>query len=237
MQTKQKIYEVAKILYITEGYHNVSNKYLAQQAEVNQGLITYYFKSKANIATTILREIYLIQSSYIKNKIDLQKDPFLYNISADNLMSRTGSMTEEMTRFFSDMISERILLENAYSGGQKNDLQVLIRKLVPESRSNLNKYFRKFVALTFSAATEFQLEIWKGLDMSYEEYFETMVGLFGFGLQLSMTNEEIRSLAQRSNEIVLDIIEANPHLKNPEAYLFHKNVFQPTLAESLLDLR
>lgn len=237
MQTKQKIYEVAKILYITEGYHNVSNKYLAQQAEVNQGLITYYFKSKANIATTILREIYLIQSSYIKNKIDLQKDPLLYNISADNLISRTGGMTKEMTRFYSDMIAERILLENVYHGGQKNDLQVLLRKIVPESRDNPNKHFRKFVALTFPAAAEFQLEIWKGLDMSYEEYFETMVGLFGYGLQLNLTREEIQTLAQRSNDMVLEIIEANPHLKKPEDYLFHKNVFQPTLAESLLDLR
>lgn len=44
--TKQKIYETAKRLYIEHGYFNISNKRLSEESGINQGLITYYFKSK-----------------------------------------------------------------------------------------------------------------------------------------------------------------------------------------------
>lgn len=236
MQTKQRIYEVAKALYIQEGYKKVSNKRLAQQADVNQGLITYYFKSKANIATTILREMYQIQISYLKNRITVYDDPLLFNISADNLMSRLSYCSKNMNDFMSEMISERIILDNVYDGGQKNDLMIMLKKLVPESAKDPNKYFRKFVAMTFPVAMEFQLEIWNGLNMSYEEYFETMVGLFVYTLNLSLSAKEQKDLTQRSNDIVLDIIEKHPHLKDPNQYLFNKNAFTPSMVEELLDL-
>ncbi|MBF7096453.1 TetR/AcrR family transcriptional regulator [Alkalibacter mobilis] len=42
MQTKQIIYEVAKILYIREGYNKITNKKIAEVSGINQGLITYY---------------------------------------------------------------------------------------------------------------------------------------------------------------------------------------------------
>ncbi|QSX09182.1 helix-turn-helix transcriptional regulator [Alkalibacter rhizosphaerae] len=236
MQAKQKIYEVAKILYIREGYYKVSNKRLAEESGVNQGLITYYFKNKSNIAAIILREIYQIQISYLKNHVDVHKDPFLFNISADNLMSRLIYCSKDMTRFISEMIKERIILDNVYEGGQKNDLMIMIKALVPDSKENLNKHFRKFVAMTFPVAMEFQLEIWNGLDMSYEEYFETMVGLFVYGLDLPLQRKEWKKTAERSNEIVLEIMETHPHLKDPETYLFNRDLFQPSLVEQLLDL-
>ena len=36
--TKQKIYETAKRLYIEHGYFNISNKRLSEESGINQGL-------------------------------------------------------------------------------------------------------------------------------------------------------------------------------------------------------
>ncbi|NTW72777.1 MAG: TetR/AcrR family transcriptional regulator, partial [Eubacteriaceae bacterium] len=191
MQTKQKIYEIAKILFLQEGYNKVTNKKISEVSGINQGLITYYFKHKSNIASTIIKENYQILSAYLRGEIDVNKEPFLFNITIDNLMTRLMEPSEDFTRFVNEMIEHNVIIESLYTGSQKNDILIMIKKLMPESKENLNKYFRKFVAMTFPAASQFQKEISMGTDFSFDEYYETMVRLFAFALKLDFDDETI----------------------------------------------
>lgn len=236
MHTKQKIYEVAKILFLQNGYKNVTNKQIAEVSGVNQGLITYYFKHKSNIASTIIKENYQIISSYLKSEVDVNKDPFLFNITIDNLMSSLMEHSENFVRFICEMIEQNIIIDTIYNGSQKHDIIVMIKKFKPESKENIKKYFRKFVIMTFPVGMQFQIEINNGTIFSFEEYYETMVRLFAFALNLKFDEETIKNYIEKSTCIVDKIIREHPYLTNPEKYLFNKDVFKISIVDELLDL-
>ncbi|MFZ7120089.1 MAG: TetR/AcrR family transcriptional regulator [Eubacteriaceae bacterium] len=236
MQTKQKIYEVAKKLFIQEGYNNVTNKKIAEVSGENQGLITYYFKNKSNIANTILKENYQIISSYLRNKVDVYEDPFLFNITIDNLLTTLAEYANNYMRFVCEMIEHNVTIDSIYSGSQKNDIIVMIKKLVPESTQDINKYFRKFVTMTFPVGMQFQIEINNGTDFSFDEYYETMVRLFVFALNLKYDDETIKNYIEESTSIVEKIISDYPYLTNPEDYLINKDIFKTSIVSELLDL-
>lgn len=224
MQTKQKIYEIAKMLFIEEGYNKVTNKKIAEVSGTNQGLITYYFKHKSNIACVILKENYQIVSSYLRSEVDVNKEPFLFNITIDNLICSLMGQSEDFLRFFSEMIEQKLNIDSIYYGVQKNDILTMIKKLIPESKENIDKYFIKFVTMTFPAGGQFQLEINKGTDFTFDEYYETMVRLFAFALNLNFDDETINHYIEKSTSIVSKIISEHPNLLNPEKYLFNKDV-------------
>lgn len=236
MHTKQKIYEVAKILFLEEGYNNVSNKKIAEVSGVNQGLITYYFKQKSNISSTIIKENYQIISSYLRNEVDVNQEPFLFNITIDYLMCTLASCSTNLTQFIWDMANNNVLLDTVFSGSQKNDIIIMIKKYIPNSKGNINKNFKKFVIMTFPAALKFQLELINGTDFSLDEYYEIMVGLFAFSLNIDFDDTIFNNYITRSKTIVNKIVQEHPFLKSPENYLYNKNIFTPTIVDELLDL-
>lgn len=54
--TKQKIMDVAKELFYEQGFTNTTVAQITDEAEVNNGLFTYYFGSKVNLANMISTE-------------------------------------------------------------------------------------------------------------------------------------------------------------------------------------
>lgn len=226
MNTKQNIYEVAKILYVQEGYHKITNKKIEEFSGINQGLITYYFKSKSNIASTIIKESYQIISAYLRNEIDVNKDPFLFNITIDNLMCRLAQYSENFQRFLCELIEDDIILDTVYGGSQKNDIVIMIKKLVPESSENITKHFRKFVIMTFPVAMKFQVEISKSDNFTFDEYYDTMVRLFAFALNQKIDDETIEAYIKTSSAIAEKVILEHPFLKSPEEYLFNQELLK-----------
>ncbi|MPW24434.1 TetR family transcriptional regulator [Alkalibaculum sp. M08DMB] len=53
MDTKHKILQVSKKLFVDNGYVKTSCKMICEEADVNLGLIHYHYKSKKNIASII----------------------------------------------------------------------------------------------------------------------------------------------------------------------------------------
>ncbi|MFA0814970.1 MAG: TetR/AcrR family transcriptional regulator [Anaerofustis sp.] len=236
MQTKQRIYETAKILFIEEGYQRTTNRKIAEAAGVNQGLISYYFKHKQNIAITILRENYQILSGHLRNEIDVHKDPFLFNIAVDNMMSRLSYFSKDYFRFLNELFDENLVLESIYQGVQKNDLMLLLAKYEPEYQSDAEKSFRRFVSLTFPTAIEIQRNINRGFAFSFDEYYNLMVHLWTFALNLKWTESEIQKAIEESSAAVDRIIASYPFLKNPGKFLYSKELLTPTPIEKLLDI-
>jgi len=53
LKTKNKIIQASKSLFYFNGYRKTTVQSIADLADVNLGLISYYFKSKDNIAKSI----------------------------------------------------------------------------------------------------------------------------------------------------------------------------------------
>ena len=57
MNTKDKILESAKLLFIKHGLEGVKMQMVADEAGVNKGLLHYYYKTKATIFTEVFNKV------------------------------------------------------------------------------------------------------------------------------------------------------------------------------------
>ncbi len=234
MKTKQKIYEAAKKLFLENGYTAVTNKQIADMADVTHGLIRYYFKDKKNIAVTILKENYQIISNYLRNFIDSSADPFLFFITIDNLLDQIKNKDEKLCRFLFE-ISHEYLIDNIYTGNPKNDILALIKKMrIPEE--DIEKEFRVFLAIFDGVGKAIQNEIYHGLNFTYKEYFEKMVHLFVFLLDFKWDESIIQDYILRSNEVCEQFFKKYPHLIDTKNYLYKSEFSKRTITEDLLNL-
>lgn len=75
MNAQERILEAGKSLFLTKGYRTTTTREIAEKAEVNLGLIPYYYKKKENIARIIYSEMlsgFLLEEKY--NEVYLE-DP------------------------------------------------------------------------------------------------------------------------------------------------------------------
>jgi AcrR family transcriptional regulator len=54
-ETRQRIVQAAKVLFVKQGHDGVNMRELAEKAGVNKGLLHYYFKSKESIFTEVFQ--------------------------------------------------------------------------------------------------------------------------------------------------------------------------------------
>ena len=78
LQTKNRIMEVARILFADQGFDGTSVREIAKAAEVNVASVNYHFISKENLYTEILRQGYIqcsteMRSFYDKNQPNLEE--------------------------------------------------------------------------------------------------------------------------------------------------------------------
>ncbi len=57
IHTKKGIVNTSRKLFYVKGYQNVTIREIAEQSDVNLGLINYYFKGKADIGMTVYKDI------------------------------------------------------------------------------------------------------------------------------------------------------------------------------------
>ena len=233
MQTKQKIYEVAKKLFLEVGLYEVTNKQIAEKANVTHGLIRYYFQNKINIALTVLRENYELVSSYLEELLDPTEDPFLFYITMDNLLNRIKYSDEKLRRFLIDITRERIEFDPD-SLNQKYNRAII--QMMGGNKENLEKRYRTFVAITYGASQHLQIEMQKGLDFSFDEFFETMVHLYVFTLDLKWDEKKIQNYISRSKQLSQEVMRTHPQLRNTKEYLYMSKFPEKSITEDLLDL-
>lgn len=70
IETKQKIIDVARVLFANLGYEGTSVREIARQAEVNLALVNYYFSSKENLFQEILKEGYLECANQLRSMLE-----------------------------------------------------------------------------------------------------------------------------------------------------------------------
>ncbi len=77
--TRNKIVEVARVLFAEQGFEGTSIREIAKSAEVNLASVNYHFNNKENLFTEVLRQGYVECSSELRRYYD-DNNPCLENI-------------------------------------------------------------------------------------------------------------------------------------------------------------
>jgi TetR/AcrR family transcriptional regulator, regulator of cefoperazone and chloramphenicol sensitivity len=63
-ETRERIIEVATVLFATQGYRSVSSRKICAQAQANHAAINYYFRNKENLYLEVLKRVFARSSSF-----------------------------------------------------------------------------------------------------------------------------------------------------------------------------
>jgi AcrR family transcriptional regulator len=74
LESKEKIMEVARVLFANQGYEGTSVREIAKAAEVNVASVNYYFNSKENLFQEILKVGYLECASEMRALLQKNND-------------------------------------------------------------------------------------------------------------------------------------------------------------------
>ncbi|MFZ7133945.1 MAG: TetR/AcrR family transcriptional regulator [Eubacteriales bacterium] len=114
MNTKHKILAVSKRLFYENGYVDTSCKKICEEADVNLGLIHYYFKSKKNIAS-IIYTYFLIDVKDLVKKImtdTLDNYELKYATAIENWVYMSLLLKHEgYKQFYYEICRESLLLD------------------------------------------------------------------------------------------------------------------------------
>lgn len=101
--TRRRIYEVAKRLFYEKGVKKTSYNDICEAAEVNRGLIPYYFKSKNNIAAEVHEEFVVNMENAILSQWGDELSQPERNIMTELFEFRLLASDENICRFYSEV--------------------------------------------------------------------------------------------------------------------------------------
>lgn len=103
--TKNKILQVARVLFANHGFEGTSVRDIAKAADVNVASVNYHFINKENLFAEILRNGYVTCSQFMRSYYD-QNNPSL----EDTLVTFFRHLTErhyDLTTIFKMILSEQ----------------------------------------------------------------------------------------------------------------------------------
>jgi len=114
MQTKEKLYQIAKDLFYEQGYHKTTMKQISDIAGISSGNLTYYFSTKDKIVEELFHE-------YLERILTFIEDELLIEGSEENIYQtylysgiifNVNILKDEKTsRFFQEVLLKRSLYE------------------------------------------------------------------------------------------------------------------------------
>lgn len=229
--TKQKIYEAAKKLFIQEGF-GVSSRKIASQAGVNLGLITYYFKSKNNIALMIMKETYEIIGAHLKYVISPDDNLLLYLITYLNICYHSYQC-ENGHLFFTQMFEEDLIEESIFVGNNQTALyQRLVDTYMGGNGSSPQKNFFLFQSVLQGSVRNLVRRAQVMPEITYDDIFIYTIRGFFWGLGLPCTDSAVNDLKTRSDKAAEAVIQKYPHLLDPGVFLFQEDTIKSSINHS-----
>ncbi|AFA47535.1 TetR/AcrR family transcriptional regulator [Acetobacterium woodii] len=220
MNTRDKIYNTAKRLYLENGYENTPNTLIAREAGVNLGLVTYYFKTKDIIASDMLNNNYETLYSHILNYLSSQ-DELLQLITFFKLHFSLTEIDPHYDRFIYEM-NKFDLLEKATRAG---NLYVLYETLVDQNdqieEADKNILCDYAVTASFGvirALTIKQFE--KEILLTKEELFDLSINQMFYSLKISNNPLLLKSLISSATSTIDRLLKEFPQLKKVKSYLY-----------------
>lgn len=101
--TKQKIMEVARVLFANQGFEGTSVREIAKAAEVNIASVNYHFSNKENLFAGVLRMGYVDCSNHMRAYYD-NEQPKLEDLLV-HLFNHFSLKSHDLISFFKMMMS------------------------------------------------------------------------------------------------------------------------------------
>ena len=218
LSSRQKIYDTAKNLFYKEGYQ-VSFPRIAKELGVSQGLITYHYKSKRNLAIAIFKEDFEILSNRLQSVVSIEEDIFLFIVSFYYLNDQILLKSPDKMRFIIDTNDENISIEAIYASDYKNIYEKLIKQMTPNGLS-ADDNLTLFLTTTYSVYGSILQKISDGLNISPDFFFAYTIDLMFHCLGLPNDSKRTQSLIDQAKERVGLLFQQHPELLDVYQYLF-----------------
>jgi AcrR family transcriptional regulator len=220
MNTRDKIYNTAKRLYLENGYANTPNTMIAKEAGVNLGLVTYYFKTKDLIASDMLNNNYETLYSHLLEYLPTD-DELLQLITFFKLHFKLTGIDPNYDRFIYEM-NKFDLLEKATRDGNLYTLyQTLVNQNDQIELSEKDRLCDCAVTASFGvirALTMKQYE--KEIDLTKEELFNQCINQMLYSMKIDYHHLLLKSLISSANCTIDRLLEEYPQLKEVKNYLY-----------------
>jgi AcrR family transcriptional regulator len=204
METKEKIYSAAKVLFLEKGYKKTTYKHIAEMVSANSGLITYYYGSKSRLGVMVYNE-YMTQVKEIVrqqfSRLNLDYDLLLATATEIRLHGRLLLLNRNLSTFYADLLSENVLYKE-YAVAVD-----YFRELIENYGQPMPEYKIRFLAygnFGFQHGVGLAYEIGE-VDCSNKEYTEANIeAMF---LLLGLGNQRLEEILKVSAEIESSIPE------------------------------
>ncbi len=201
---KQKILDIAGLLFLTQGYEKTSMRQIAAEAGVSLGLVTYYFNVKKEIAFALLKHQLGVFAHYAKKYLQMDEDPVLFSAVLVKLTCRVLA-SPKFYNFFMDMLKSDIYQEvvidsgieifeainNKYQLELDEDYMKLYGNYIPVGVERTLMLYAKDYQLTESVA-----------DLAFKAYMVYFINDMGM----------LNRFCKKSEIIVALILDENPGL-------------------------
>ncbi|MFA0815109.1 MAG: TetR/AcrR family transcriptional regulator [Anaerofustis sp.] len=219
MNTREKIYNTAKRLYLENGFESTPNTMVAKQAGVNLGLVTYYYKTKDMIASDMLNHNYETLYKYLYAYLPVYDD-MLMLVAFHRLHIKLTELDPDYDRFIYEM-NKLDLVEKATRNGNLIDIFARIVNAndhIPQNKDTfldiaLSIYFGGYRALTIK-----QYE--KMLQLTKDELFHLCMRTMMTCLDLDFESPAYYSVTRTADAIVHKLLSDHPDLKRTANYLY-----------------
>lgn len=220
MNTRDKIYNTAKRLYLENGYENTPNTLIAKEAGVNLGLVTYYFKTKDIIASDMLNNNYETLYAHVLKYLSTS-DELLQIITFYKLHYKLTDIDSHYDHFIYEM-NKFDLLEKATRAG---NLYTLFRILVEQNdqinASEKNRFCDCAVTASFGVVRALSIKQYeKEISLSKEELFDLCINQMFYSMKIDYNTLLLKSLISSATSTVDRLLEEYPNLKNVKNYLY-----------------
>ncbi|NTW70828.1 MAG: TetR/AcrR family transcriptional regulator [Eubacteriaceae bacterium] len=181
LDTKQKIYAVARNLFYEQGYYKTSLQSISKKLEISHSVIFHYFENKRDILVNIISDYHKTADGIVADLIKdmsiletqvfmlkfsmmpLIRDRKLFRLFYDSIQENvtvdifSKSMTETMERIYRYSTLEydetdKILLYNSFVGISKEFLTGLYKGSLPLTENTIDRYVIYFMKLFFNAS-------------------------------------------------------------------------------------
>jgi len=205
LKTKNKIIHASKSLFYFNGYRKTTVQSIADLADVNLGLISYYFKSKDNIAKSIfigfLKEIEKeVRQTYPKNNDEVLQ---LY-MAKERIFFEIILKNDNYQRFYREIINSNMiftLLED-YVEKNYNSINNKVKRI------NDKNLITAYSALETGGRYNILRKYFKNtIDLDIDMVIDILIGctprLFGY------SNENVSKFIEESREFSENIDKRN----------------------------
>lgn len=220
MTTKERIYNTAKRLYLEQGFSDTPNTMIAQEADVNLGLITYYYKTKDLIASDMLNNNYETLHFHL-SKFLPANNPLLELIAFYRLHFELIKLDSDYNRFMYEMNKFDLVEKATRDGNLVNVYKTIINENDLIKNEDKNRICDFAVTTTSGILRALSIKLYEEKTaLSQDEVFFLLIDHILYTMSLNCTKIVLESLIKTAKHLITILLHEYPQLQKPSNYLY-----------------